>query len=146
MVSNHWSVKSIFFFMSQPHQTNWNDAEMMLKSFWTSHLHIMNGLESLFYSWTGRRMGIPKVVDETYHRRSVLCCVWCVGAWYAAQIEFTNSTHHRGFRKKYQNLKVRWTPNQIKIPTGFYPKLNSQKPKLWTYTYIALTETYVDMI
>ena len=27
----------------------------------------MNGLEPLFSSWTGRRKGIPKGVDETHH-------------------------------------------------------------------------------
>ena len=35
---------------------------MMLKSFWTSHLQMMNGLEN----WTGRQKGIPKGVDETH--------------------------------------------------------------------------------
>ena len=43
-----------------------NDAEMLLKSFWTSHLKMMNGLEPLFYNWTGRRKGIPKGVNETH--------------------------------------------------------------------------------
>ena len=38
---------------------------MMLKSFWTSHLQMMNRLGPLLYNWTGRRKGIPKGVDET---------------------------------------------------------------------------------
>ena len=38
---------------------------MMLKSFWTSHLQMMNRLEPLFENWTGRWKGIPKDVDET---------------------------------------------------------------------------------
>ena len=28
---------------------------------------MMNGLEPLFYNWTGRQNGIPKGVDETHH-------------------------------------------------------------------------------
>ena len=43
----------------------WNDAEMLLKSFWTSHLQMMNWLEPLPYNWTGRRKGIPIGVDQT---------------------------------------------------------------------------------
>ena len=39
---------------------------MLLKSFWTSHLQIMNGLEPLFYNCSGSRKGIPKGVDETH--------------------------------------------------------------------------------
>ena len=38
------SVKATFFFMCKPQQTNF---EMMLKSFWTSHLQMMNGLEPI---------------------------------------------------------------------------------------------------
>ena len=40
------SLKAAFFFMLKT-TTNilWNDAEMLLKSFWTSHLQIMNGIE-----------------------------------------------------------------------------------------------------
>ena len=38
---------------------------MMLKSFWTSHLQMMNKLEPLFYYGTGRWKNIPKDVDET---------------------------------------------------------------------------------
>ena len=38
---------------------------MMLKSFWTSHLQMMNRLEPLFENWTGRSKRIPKDVDET---------------------------------------------------------------------------------
>ena len=48
----------------------WNDAEMLMKSFWTSHLQMLNGLEPLFYNWTCRWKGILKGVDET-HQRSV---------------------------------------------------------------------------
>ena len=42
------SVKATFFFDVQT-TTNkfWNDAEMLLKSSWTSHLQMMNGLEQL---------------------------------------------------------------------------------------------------
>ena len=42
----------------------WNDTEMLLKSFWTSHLQMMNVLEPLFCNWTGRQKGIPNGVDE----------------------------------------------------------------------------------
>ncbi len=44
----------------------WNEAEMMLKSFWTSHFQMMNGLKPLFYNWTGRQKGVSKGVDETH--------------------------------------------------------------------------------
>ena len=50
----------------------WNDAEMLLKSFGTNHLQMMNGLEPLVKNWTGRWKGIPKGVDETHH----LFIVW----------------------------------------------------------------------
>ena len=61
------SVKATFFFHLKT-TTNkfWNDAEMLLKSFWTSHLQMMNGLEPIFKNWTGRRKGVPKGVDETH--------------------------------------------------------------------------------
>ena len=49
----------------------WNDAEMLLKSLWTSHMQMMNGLEPLFKNWTGRRKGIPKGVDETHPRSRI---------------------------------------------------------------------------
>ena len=38
----------------------------MLKSFWTSHLQMINWLESLFQNGTGRWKGTPKGVDETH--------------------------------------------------------------------------------
>ena len=38
---------------------------MLLKSFRTSHLQMMNRLEPLFSNWTDRQKGIPKGVDET---------------------------------------------------------------------------------
>jgi hypothetical protein len=44
----------------------WNDAEMLLISFWTSHLQMMNGLEPQFSNWTGRQKGIPKGVNENH--------------------------------------------------------------------------------
>ena len=43
------SVKSyILFHVKATTKIFWNDAEKLLKSFWTSHLHMMNGLEPLF--------------------------------------------------------------------------------------------------
>ena len=41
---------------------------MLLKSF----LQMMNGLEPLFWNWTGRRKGTPKFVDETHQRVNIL--------------------------------------------------------------------------
>ena len=42
------SVKATFFYVKTTTNKFWNDAEMMLKSFWTSHLQMMNWLEPLF--------------------------------------------------------------------------------------------------
>ena len=40
------SVKATFFFVVKTTANKfWNDAEMLLKSFWTSHLQMMKGLE-----------------------------------------------------------------------------------------------------
>ena len=38
----------ILFYVTIATNKFWNDSELMLKSFWTSHLQIMNGLEPLF--------------------------------------------------------------------------------------------------
>ena len=38
----------ILFYVKTTTNKFWNDAEMFLKSFWTSHLQIMNWLEPLF--------------------------------------------------------------------------------------------------
>ena len=63
-------VKATFFFMQQSQQTIF---EMMLTSFWTSHLQMINRLEPLFQIGTGRQKGIPKGVDETHQFQ---CMPW----------------------------------------------------------------------
>ena len=46
--SSHFSTaKEIIFHVTITTNKFWNDAEMMLKSFWTSHLQMMNKLEPL---------------------------------------------------------------------------------------------------
>ena len=40
---------------------------MLLKSFWTISLQMMNGPEPLFLKWTDRWKGIPKGVDVDWH-------------------------------------------------------------------------------
>ena len=44
----HKCKSYILFHVKTTTNNFWNDAEMLLKSFWTSHLQMMNGLEPLF--------------------------------------------------------------------------------------------------
>ena len=39
---------NLLFYVKTTTNKFWNDAEMLLKSFWTSHLQMMNGLEPIF--------------------------------------------------------------------------------------------------
>ena len=41
----------------------------------------MNGLEPLFSSWTGRRKGIPKGVDETHLWLDYPCTKCLASSW-----------------------------------------------------------------
>ena len=66
-MNNGLQLCYILFHVKTTTNKFWNDAEMLLKSLWTSHLQMMNGLEPLFYNWTGRQKGISKGVDETHH-------------------------------------------------------------------------------
>ena len=56
----------ILFHVKNTTDKFWNDGEMIVKSFCTSHLQMMNRLELLFYNGTARSKGMPKSVDETH--------------------------------------------------------------------------------
>ena len=62
------SVKATFLFhVTATTNKFWNDGEIMLKSFLTSHLQMMKRIEPLFKNGMSKRNGTPKGVDETHH-------------------------------------------------------------------------------
>ena len=102
----------------------WNDAEMLLKSFWTSHLQLMNGLNPLFLELNWYTKGNTKRC-EWNPPNSCCCLVFIFDKFYFNMINII-------FVHNFISASFLWNPKYV---THSWMLMN-YLPLFWQDSYL----------